>query len=101
MLSDEQTQRVGDSYRRGYRDGYAGRRKREDPDIKPSPGLDPWRPGERPFVGFDYSEGYRAGAIDAKADRQKSSSQRPRPETDYQRHIQKALRLLGGRDESK
>jgi hypothetical protein len=29
MLSDEQLQRIGDSYRRGYQDGYAGRKKRK------------------------------------------------------------------------
>jgi hypothetical protein len=78
MLSDEQLQRIGDSYRRGYQDGYARRKKREDRDTKPSPGLDPWRAGERPFVGFDYSEGYQAGANDARWDHQAAAGQRLR-----------------------
>jgi len=78
MLSDEQLQRIGYSYRRGYQDGYGGRKKREDGETKPSPGLDPWRPGERPFVGFDYSEGYKAGANDARWDRQAAAGQRLR-----------------------
>lgn len=58
MLSDKALERVSGSYRRGYRAGYAGEPSQ---DTMPSTGL-----GDRPFADFDFNEGYKAGANDAK-----------------------------------
>ena len=56
MLSPATLNRVSNSYRRGYSDGYFGRESANpcDPHIT------------KPFGNFDYQQGYRAGANDAK-----------------------------------
>jgi len=59
MLSDRTLNRVSDSYRRGYRDGYAG----NPPDNKKDPAL------MLAFSDFDYEAGYKGGANDAKWER--------------------------------
>lgn len=56
MLSNQTLERVSVGYRRGYRDGYAG----NEPfcEVKPE--------YIKPFADFDYTEGLKAGANDAK-----------------------------------
>jgi len=49
--------RVSSSFRRGYQDGHAGR---------PHIGERTDGPLDRPFADFDYDEGYKGGANDAK-----------------------------------
>jgi hypothetical protein len=66
MLSDRTLERVSQSYRQGYHDGYAGRKK-----ATPSNGIadvakDTIGGQIRPFADFDYNKGYEAGANDAK-----------------------------------
>lgn len=56
MLSDSTLERVSVAYRKGYRDGYAARDKFFE--VKPE--------YVKPFASFDYEEGYKAGANDAK-----------------------------------
>lgn len=56
MLSDSTLERVSCAYRRGYRDGAAGRER--FCQVKPE--------YIKPFADFDYEEGYKAGANDAK-----------------------------------
>ncbi len=56
MLSPSTLNRVSQSYRRGYQDGYRGLPKHhlDDPAII------------KPFANFDYDEGHQAGVNDAK-----------------------------------
>jgi hypothetical protein len=66
MLSDRMLERVSQSYARGYRDGYANR-----PKSTPATGIaeinhDSIGGTIHPFADFDYDEGYRAGANDAR-----------------------------------
>ena len=56
MLSDKTLERVSVAYRRGYRDGAAG----NQPFCEVRPEY------IKPFADFDYAEGYKAGANDAK-----------------------------------
>lgn len=61
MLSAQTLERVSSSYRRGYYDGYDGK-----PNANlPVPTTDSGVP-LKPFSDYDYSEGYKAGANDAK-----------------------------------
>jgi hypothetical protein len=57
VLSPQTLNRVSNSYRRGYYDGYDGR----DPVGEKTDG-----PFDRPFANFDYTEGHKAGANDRK-----------------------------------
>jgi hypothetical protein len=59
MLSNQTLERVSVAYRRGYRDGNAGRAP--FCEVKPE--------YIKPFADFDYDEGYKAGANDAKWER--------------------------------
>jgi hypothetical protein len=59
MLDPNTLNRVSCSYRRGYYDGYFGR------EHETASG----DPLHKPFANFDYTEGYRAGANDARCDR--------------------------------
>jgi ribosome modulation factor len=56
MLSDATLERVSVAYRRGYRDGAAGRKPFLE--VKPS--------YIKPFAEVDYINGYKAGANDAR-----------------------------------
>jgi hypothetical protein len=58
MLSPATLNRVSASYARGYRDGYASK--------LPPTLWEPVDPFDRPFANFDYVEGYKAGANDAR-----------------------------------
>ena len=58
MLSPSVLNRVSDSYRRGYYDGYAGKPAE---DAKAST-----HPFDRPFANGDYANGHKAGANDRK-----------------------------------
>lgn len=60
MLSPNTLERVSNSYRRGYYDGYEGRENRNlpVPDFQGVP--------LKPFSDFDYSEGFKAGENDRK-----------------------------------
>jgi hypothetical protein len=55
MLSPQTLNRVSNSYRRGYYDGY---------EKSEAVGEQTDGPFDRPFANFDYSEGYKAGAND-------------------------------------
>ena len=55
MLSTSTLNRVSNSYRRGYYDGYYGREANS-----------PVNTAVIPFSNFDYDKGYKAGANDAK-----------------------------------
>lgn len=59
MLSSQTLERVGVAYRRGYYDGYEGK----DEFLEVKPGF------IKPFANFDYHDGYKAGANDAKWDK--------------------------------
>jgi hypothetical protein len=61
MLSPATLERVSHSYRRGYYDGYFGREAKNDPVPRTDSGIP-----MKPFSDFDYSEGHKAGANDAK-----------------------------------
>lgn len=70
MLSDLTLERVSMSYRRGYRDGYAGRAK-SIPDNGISAIDDDIIGGKiLPFADYDYEQGYSAGANDERCERQ-------------------------------
>lgn len=56
MMSNSMLERVSVAYRNGYSDGYSGRDK--FCEVKPE--------YIKPFANFDYEEGYKAGANDAK-----------------------------------
>jgi hypothetical protein len=66
MLSDQTLERVSVAFRRGYRDGSAGRAP--FCEVKPE--------YIKPFANFDYDEGYKAGANDAKWDKYYAERQR-------------------------
>lgn len=66
MLSDQMLERVSASYRRGYRDGYDGAEKSTPQTGIAAINNDTIGGTIRPFANFDYDEGYRAGANDAK-----------------------------------
>jgi hypothetical protein len=57
MLSPETLNRVSNSFRRGYYDGYFAREHS---------GKQTNDPLHKPFANFDYDEGYKAGKNDAK-----------------------------------
>lgn len=57
MLSPQTLERVSNSYREGYYDGYYDR---------PTKNVEGKHPFDRPFSTFDYDQGYHAGANDAK-----------------------------------
>jgi hypothetical protein len=66
MLSDKMLERVSQSYRRGYYDGYARREK-----VAPETGItkindDTISGTIRPFADYDYEQGYHAGENDKK-----------------------------------
>lgn len=61
MLSPATLERVSHSYRRGYYDGAASRPNANDPVPTTDNGIP-----LKPFSDYDYSEGYKAGANDAK-----------------------------------
>ena len=74
MLSDRTLERVSDSYRRGYHDGYDGK-----PKAAPGNGIaainhDTVGATIRPFTDFDYEQGYSAGANDAKWARKRAAT---------------------------
>jgi hypothetical protein len=58
MLSPQTLGRVSASYRRGYYDGYDGKRASDE---KASA-----HPFDRPFSSGDYASGHKAGANDRK-----------------------------------
>lgn len=59
MLSNAMLERVSVSYRIGYRDGYDGK-----PEAYKNEPV-----AMRPFGFYDYTQGYEAGANDAKWER--------------------------------
>ena len=59
MLSAQTLERVSVAYRRGYYDGYEARQL--FCQVRPE--------YIKPFADFDYDEGYKAGANDAKWNR--------------------------------
>lgn len=61
MLSARVLERVSCSYRRGYYDGYDGKVGINEPVPTTDNGIP-----LKPFSDFDYDEGYKAGANDAK-----------------------------------
>lgn len=61
MLSPATLNRVSNSYRRGYYDGYERRETKNDPVSTTESGVP-----LKPFSDHDYSMGYRAGANDRK-----------------------------------
>lgn len=65
MISSQELERVSVAYRRGYRDGYAGNEK--FCEVKPE--------YIKPFASFDYEEGHKAGANDAKWDKHYAAKQ--------------------------
>lgn len=67
MLSDRTLERVSCSYRMGYRDGYDG--KPEQYKDEPV--------ATRPFGFYDYTNGYKAGANDAKWNAQRARERQP------------------------
>lgn len=56
MMSDAMLERASVAYRRGYRDGYAGRER--FCEVKPE--------YIKPFADRDYESGFGAGANDAR-----------------------------------
>lgn len=66
MLSPATLNRVSNSYRRGYYDGYDGKPAKNNP-VETMQGVP-----MKPFSDFDYTEGYKAGANDAKGDKKRS-----------------------------
>ena len=56
MLSTATLERVSTAYRKGYYDGYEGR----EPFCEVKPGY------IKPFANYDYEQGLKAGANDAK-----------------------------------
>lgn len=63
MLSDQTLERVSVAYRRGYRDGYSG--TNQGANVKPE--------YIKPFADFDYEQGLKAGANDARCERKVQS----------------------------
>jgi hypothetical protein len=63
MLTAQTLNRVSNSYRRGYNDGYWGREPKNDPVPTTESGVP-----LKPFSDFDYTEGHKAGANDRKWD---------------------------------
>lgn len=55
-MNPQTLERIGVAYRRGYYDGYEGKEQ----FLEVRPGF------IKPFAEFDYAEGYKAGANDAK-----------------------------------
>jgi ribosome modulation factor len=66
MLSDQALERVSQSYRRGYHDGYAGRDKAVVETGIAKINDDMIGGTIRPFANYDYEQGYHAGANDKK-----------------------------------
>ena len=63
MLSAATLERVSVAYRRGYQDGYSG--TNQGANVRPE--------YIKPFAEFDYAEGLKAGANDARCDRLRKS----------------------------
>ena len=75
MLSDATLERVSVSYRRGYRDGAAGREPfhQVKPEFITESGIN-----LKPFADYDYKEGYKSGENDA-APRDQKTGRRTTP----------------------
>ena len=63
-MSDRTLERVSVAYRRGYRDGYAA----ATPFLAVKPEY------IKPFAEYDYEQGYKAGANDAKWEKQRNGA---------------------------
>ena len=64
-MQDSTLERVSQSYRQGYRDGFAGRVQCVIETGLSLIGDDPIGGTLKPFAAFDYESGYRAGRNDA------------------------------------